>query len=395
MVDIRYVRILVILRVFQTLGPFLTMISRMLRVMTYYIALILVVLISYGVFRQSVLYPNEEFSGRLVASVIVKPSLMIFGELFVEDLVSGLQEVENDPPSTAVLIARWFNFFMTIGFLFVVNILLVNLLIAVLNSIYQQLSENYNDLWKFHKFAVVIEYEQKPFIPPPFVFIWHLLFLLQWLIIEKCFRSKDGSVPIDLLGPTGFSVGMRLAENNWEHVAKIEKDTMKDFEIRRNVEKNETVDERIIWLMEEQLRKLSNTTDRSVNTNSMENSVSKNPLTDLVNKIKHPTLIGSCEIAIKPVLKTISTMDVTIPPIESSASIRSTSYSLRSSPMNASNQPSTPVSTPKKGFRIHPVHLDLDNIDVVDQSNENSNLLDDQRNKQNVSVYFLFDELLF
>ena len=65
-----YIRILRFLSVSKFLGPFVTMIGKMLEKMMYYIILMLVVLLSYGVFRQSLLFPDEDPSWYLVRNVV-------------------------------------------------------------------------------------------------------------------------------------------------------------------------------------------------------------------------------------------------------------------------------------------------------------------------------------
>lgn len=52
------------------------MMGKMLKKMMYYIVLMMVVLLSYGVFRQSLLFPNEEWSWFLVRDVLFQVRLL-------------------------------------------------------------------------------------------------------------------------------------------------------------------------------------------------------------------------------------------------------------------------------------------------------------------------------
>lgn len=63
---------------------------------------------------------------------------------------------------------------MTI-YLLVANILLINLLIAAFNTIYNEVSAISHQLCNFQRFSVVIEYEQKPMLPPPLIVFSHLI----------------------------------------------------------------------------------------------------------------------------------------------------------------------------------------------------------------------------
>lgn len=59
----RYIRILI-----QT-GPLVTMMGKMVKNMIYFVVLLLVVLLSFGVSRQSILYPDQEASWGLIREV--------------------------------------------------------------------------------------------------------------------------------------------------------------------------------------------------------------------------------------------------------------------------------------------------------------------------------------
>jgi len=51
-------------------GPLVTMMGKMVKNMIYFVVLLLVVLMSFGVSRQAILFPNNDASWRLVRDVI-------------------------------------------------------------------------------------------------------------------------------------------------------------------------------------------------------------------------------------------------------------------------------------------------------------------------------------
>jgi transient receptor potential cation channel subfamily M protein 3 len=55
-----YIRSLKLIGVNKYFGPYVVMIGKMIENMIYFIVLLLVVLMAFGVCRQSILYPNEE-----------------------------------------------------------------------------------------------------------------------------------------------------------------------------------------------------------------------------------------------------------------------------------------------------------------------------------------------
>jgi hypothetical protein len=62
------------------------MIGRMIENMMYFVVLLLVVLMAFGVCRQSILYPNEETRWRLVRHIFYQPYFMLYGEVFAPDI---------------------------------------------------------------------------------------------------------------------------------------------------------------------------------------------------------------------------------------------------------------------------------------------------------------------
>jgi len=187
----RYIRILRILSVSKFLGPFVTMIGRMLEKMIYYIVLMMVVLMAYGVFRQSLLFPNEEFDWNLVRDIFFKPYFMIYGELFAGDIYPrpcNETEMGDGDWNPCVTTGGWLNPLLMTCYLLVANILLLNLLIAVFNSIFLKTHVFSHQIWKFNRFNVVMDYEQKPALPPPLIIFSHIYLIIKW-----CRRRSKGN----------------------------------------------------------------------------------------------------------------------------------------------------------------------------------------------------------
>lgn len=67
-------------------GPLVTMMGKMVKNMIYFVVLLLVVLLSFGVSRQAILAPNKEASWSLVKEVYYQPYFMLYGEVFADDI---------------------------------------------------------------------------------------------------------------------------------------------------------------------------------------------------------------------------------------------------------------------------------------------------------------------
>ena len=250
------------------------MISQMLEKMLHYIILMLIVLMSYGVFRQSLLYPNEEFSWFLVRDIFFKPYFMIYGELFADDIDplcgNGTKpdgSFDSDMPPCVT--GRWLNPLVMTGYLIVVCILLVNLLIAIFNSVFQRMEGNSHTIWKFHQYAVLINYQEKPEMPPPFVVFQHLYFIVKWCHRKRMLLAVNDLWVrlIRLKGLTKFFAVWQLwlSKDELERQHKFEKESLKGLIREREAQKNQTTDERV-RLIGERLDMLISKMD-SANTN--------------------------------------------------------------------------------------------------------------------------------
>lgn len=149
--------------------------------------LLIVVVLSYGTFRQSLLYPNEEFSW-LNVIYIFTPFFMMFGEtseLSFQCTNRTMSDGSPDPTSSCVT-GHWLNPPLLVAFLFMVVILLWNLLIAIFNSIFTRLDGNSERIWKFSRYSVIMEYERKSTLPPPLTFFGYFYFFC----IQCCRRLR-------------------------------------------------------------------------------------------------------------------------------------------------------------------------------------------------------------
>ena len=57
--------------------------------MLFFILILLIVILGYGVITQAVLHPEAELEWRLVWNVLYKPYWQMYGELFLEDFQHG------------------------------------------------------------------------------------------------------------------------------------------------------------------------------------------------------------------------------------------------------------------------------------------------------------------
>ncbi|XP_033235013.1 transient receptor potential cation channel trpm isoform X8 [Drosophila pseudoobscura] len=233
-----YLRILNILGVNKYLGPLVTMMGKMVKNMIYFVVLLAVVLMSFGVSRQAILYPNSEPTWRLIREVTYQPYFMLYGEVFADDIDPPCGE---DPRQPACVTGHWVTPITMSMYLLIANILLINLLIAVFNNIFNEVNSVSHQVWMFQRFTVVMEYQQKPVLPPPFIAFCHFYSLLKY-----CVRKAKG---LEVQRDNGLK--LFLEKDDLERLYDFEEECVEGFFHEQEIILNQSTDERV-----------KNTTDR-------------------------------------------------------------------------------------------------------------------------------------
>uniref|UniRef100_A0A8C0IWH7 non-specific serine/threonine protein kinase n=1 Tax=Chelonoidis abingdonii TaxID=106734 RepID=A0A8C0IWH7_CHEAB len=166
-----YVRLLDILAVNQQAGPYVMMIGKMVANMFYIVVIMALVLLSFGVPRKAILYPNEAPSWTLARDVVFHPYWMIFGEVYAYEI----DVCENDSSVSRLCgPGTWLTPFLQAVYLFVQYIIMVNLLIAFFNNVYLQVKAISNIVWKYQRYHFIMAYHEKPVLPPPLIILSHM-----------------------------------------------------------------------------------------------------------------------------------------------------------------------------------------------------------------------------
>nr|XP_033775417.1 transient receptor potential cation channel subfamily M member 1 isoform X2 [Geotrypetes seraphini] len=197
-----YIRVLDIFGVNKYLGPYVMMIGKMMIDMLYFVIIMLVVLMSFGVARQAILHPDEEPSWRLARNIFYMPYWMIYGEVFADQIDRKnkvhMYAMEINPPCGENLYdddgkrlppcipGAWLTPAIMACYLLVANILLVNLLIAVFNNTFFEVKSISNQVWKFQRYQLIMTFHDRPVLPPPMIIFSHLYIIIKSI----CCRFK-------------------------------------------------------------------------------------------------------------------------------------------------------------------------------------------------------------
>ncbi|KAM4660979.1 transient receptor potential cation channel subfamily M member 7 isoform 3-T3 [Amazona ochrocephala] len=187
-----YVRLLDFLAVNQQAGPYVMMIGKMVANMFYIVVIMALVLLSFGVPRKAILYPDESPSWTLARDIVFHPYWMIFGEVYAYEIDVC---ANNSDEKVAHLCGpgTWLTPFLQAVYLFVQYIIMVNLLIAFFNNVYLQVKAISNIVWKYQRYHFIMAYHEKPVLPPPLIILSHMASLFCCVCKRrKADKTSDG-----------------------------------------------------------------------------------------------------------------------------------------------------------------------------------------------------------
>ncbi|XP_059502989.1 transient receptor potential cation channel subfamily M member 2 isoform X2 [Stegostoma tigrinum] len=190
-------RVMHIFTVSKTLGPKIIMVQMMMKDIFFFLFLLVLAIVAYGVAKQGILIHNEQRLDWIFQGVLYQPYRMIFGEIPTDvscfDLsqctVNGTDpykpmcpehDSENNPN-----FPEWLTTILLCLYLLFSNILLLNLLIAMFNYTFQVVQDNTDIIWKFQRYPLIEEYYCRPPAPPPFIIFSHIFLLIEQLAQRK------------------------------------------------------------------------------------------------------------------------------------------------------------------------------------------------------------------
>ncbi|XP_071090476.1 transient receptor potential cation channel subfamily M member-like 2 [Haliotis cracherodii] len=195
-VIIFYLRILKVYTANSQLGPKLFMIMRMLEELVLFVMILVVFLLAYGVASQGLLYPQRKPDAVILKDIVFYPYWQLYGEIFLDEIetdqtcMAALQNMTSVTPfNNTCRTSNWMVPILLGIYLSVGNILLLNLLIAIFSHVFDTVEQNSIEIWKFQMYYLVMEYDIKSSIIPPFNIIKHAFYLLKWLFRKTCCKK--------------------------------------------------------------------------------------------------------------------------------------------------------------------------------------------------------------
>ncbi|XP_053732117.1 transient receptor potential cation channel subfamily M member 2-like isoform X1 [Synchiropus splendidus] len=199
-------RLMAIFTISKTLGPKIIIVKKMMMDMFFFMFLLSIWVVAYGVAKQGVLIHNDNRLDWILRGAVYEPYLIIFGNFptnidYAEFNIDSCSMNGTDPlkPKCPVLtedqtpaFPEWLTIIMLCVYLLFANILLLNLLIAIFNFTFEEVQDNTDRIWKFQRYELIKEYHSRPAAPPPFIILSHIYLFIRGVILHKpCIQAKD------------------------------------------------------------------------------------------------------------------------------------------------------------------------------------------------------------
>ncbi|UJR11208.1 hypothetical protein I4U23_015389 [Adineta vaga] len=190
--ELWYLRSLKFVIALKFLGPKLFMLRNMLRDLGAFVYMIFIAIAAYGVVSRALfMYKQVPFTGQgIFENIFYSPYWFIHGQY--NDTIT-LDNIIHNENSTFIAEATATHVLLAFHMLFI-NILLLNLLIAVFTRTIHEVQENTEFYWRFQRYSFVREYFERPWLAyPPLILIPHI-----WIVClalwKKCCSSNLDSI---------------------------------------------------------------------------------------------------------------------------------------------------------------------------------------------------------
>ncbi|XP_048050691.1 transient receptor potential cation channel subfamily M member 2 isoform X2 [Megalobrama amblycephala] len=191
-------RLMAIFTISRNLGPKIIIVRRMMMDLFFFMFLLSIWVVAYGVAKQGILIQNEERLNWIIRGAVYEPYLIIFGNVptnidNTQFDISSCSVNGSDPlkPKCPLLndddmpvFPEWLTIIMLCIYLLFANILLLNLLIAIFNYTFQEVQDNTDTIWKFQRYELIKEYHSRPALPPPFILVSHLILFIKGVFLR-------------------------------------------------------------------------------------------------------------------------------------------------------------------------------------------------------------------
>ncbi|CAF0758789.1 unnamed protein product [Brachionus calyciflorus] len=237
--SIWYLRLLHVAIVFKSLGPKLVMIQKMVYDLLFFLIIIIIFVFSFGITTQATMYPGNTFDINLIKTMINKAYWPIYGDMKILDELNDDEAclATSSCPDSA---GKYYSFGALMVYMVVANVLLINLLIAMFSSTYEDVQLKTDQIWKYQRYRLVFEYFNSSVFPPPFSIFAYITSVIHWLKSKKEESDSDQMEENseDLFLEKKFAQEFIREQNNKERESCL-------YRIKSNTEKLDLLEQKI------------------------------------------------------------------------------------------------------------------------------------------------------
>ncbi|CAF1203398.1 unnamed protein product [Adineta steineri] len=171
--ELSFIRSVLFIGIASHLGPKIVMIRKMTNDLILFIIVIVIFIFGYGVSSRSMTaYGSIDFKGRNIFRDIVYPVYYFVHGSFDNERT----QLEATPDSGTTIVTQIiFAFHMLF-----VNILLINLLIALFSFTINDIQTQARYIWAYDRCDIIRTYHARPALFPPFTFLISIMQCFQW-----------------------------------------------------------------------------------------------------------------------------------------------------------------------------------------------------------------------
>ncbi|ELT96530.1 hypothetical protein CAPTEDRAFT_216067 [Capitella teleta] len=197
-----YYRTLRFLYVSKVIGPRIIAMGLMFVELMFFLGILLVFILGFGVAFQGLLHPHQEPSFNVLAGILWRPYWSMFGQLYIDEGdVSGMGfdvgntscvEIASQDSHSHLECYSYMPIVLMAIYVFISNILLLNLLIAIFGNTLNKIEDSSALHWAFKQYSVVFESYYKTWLPPPLNMLCHLCTFLHWVFMwcVRCLKKE-------------------------------------------------------------------------------------------------------------------------------------------------------------------------------------------------------------
>ena len=187
----------------RSLGPKVEMLGLMLSDIMVFLMLMAVFLVSWGVAEMALLHPTETLDGGVASGIFYHSYFQIFGETFLDGILEESECIGVAPfTSCGTSQQAWLPAMLAV-YLIVTNVVLVNLLIAMMSRTYNRVEEQAMQRWRLQDCHLLAEYKEKSSMPTPLLVLHGIIpavrAIRSWFAripsSPPCPAPSDGPVP--------------------------------------------------------------------------------------------------------------------------------------------------------------------------------------------------------